>query len=167
MPEPAGRIASLSVKPRTAGEPGLPKQPVAALRVTAAGAEGDYNRYRAEKLQGDPDSAILLLTSDVLEALRQEGWTVAPGHLGENVLLEGIANTAFSPGRRVRIGAVLLEVSRACDPCSELYTLPYVGRARGPEFVRTLQGRRGWYARVLAEGTLRPGDQVRLESNPE
>jgi MOSC domain-containing protein YiiM len=43
-------------------------------------------------------------------------------------------------------------VSKACDPCTVLYNLPYVGVERGPEFLRVMMGRRGWYARVLQGG---------------
>jgi MOSC domain-containing protein YiiM len=152
-----GRVVSLSVKPETRGEAGLPKQVVASLLITPSGARGDFNRYRTQQLAGDPDSAILLLTEDILKTLHQEGWTIAPGDLGENVLLAGIAADQLRPGRRVRLGAALLEVTRPCHPCTELYLLPSIGRERGPEFVRTLQGRRGWYARVLEEGTVERG----------
>jgi MOSC domain-containing protein YiiM len=149
-----GRVASLSVKPETRGETGLPKQPVSSLQLTSAGAIGDFNRYRTVHLDGDPDSAVLLLTEDILQALRAEGWPVAAGHLGENVLLAEIPAAALDSGKQVRLGAALLEVTRACDPCTELYGLPYVGKDRGPEFVRTMHGRRGWYARVVNEGTV-------------
>lgn len=157
----SGRIASLSVKPEAPGEVGLPKRPVSSLAITPQGAQGDYNRYRTRTLRGDPDSALLLLTGDVLDALHREGWAVEPGHLGENVLLEGIANDGLAPGKRVALGnQVVVEVTRECEPCTELYELPYVGRARGPAFVRTLQHRRGWYARVVAAGTVARGDSA-------
>ena len=155
-------VASLSVKPKTADEPGLPKQVVSRLSITAAGAEGDYNRYRTRTLDSEPDSAILLLTQDILQQLNAEGWPVEPGHLGENVLLAGIANSQLGPGTQVRIGKALLEVSRACLPCTELYTLEYVGADRGPGLVKTLKGRRGWYARVLEGGTVTKGEAVTL-----
>lgn len=157
-----GRVAGLSVKPETPGEPGLPKSPAPLLRITAAGAGGDFNRYRTNELRGDPDSAILLLTEDILVSLRAEGWPVAPGDLGENVLLAGIPAAALEPGRRVRLGDVLLKVTRACVPCTELYQLSYVGSARGPEFIRAMRGRRGWYARVLSEGSIEPGAAVHV-----
>ena len=155
-------VASLSVKPRTADEPGLPKQPVDSLSISPEGAAGDYNRYRMQKLGGEADSAILLLTDDILQQLRAEGWPVGPGHLGENILLTGIANSALGPGIQVRIGTALLEVSRACLPCTELYTLSYVGESKGPSLVKTLKGRRGWYARVLEGGTVTQGQAVHL-----
>lgn len=157
-----GTVAGVSAKPKSGDEPGLPKRPVASLTLTAAGAGGDYNRYRTRTLHGDPDSAVLLLTEDILLSLRGEGWPVGAGDLGENVLLAGIGNDALAPGRRLRLGEALVEVTRACVPCSELYELPYVGADRGPRFLRTLQGRRGWYARVLGEGLVAPGDPARL-----
>ena len=157
-----GHVASLSVKPETAGEAGLPKRVVASVELGATGVAGDFNRYRTRTLQGDPDSAVLLLTEDILVALRGEGWPIAAGDLGENVLLQGIPATALATGRVVQLGAARVQVTRACDPCTELYLLPYVGAARGPQFVRTMQGRRGWYAKVLEAGPVAQGDPVQV-----
>lgn len=149
-----GRILRLNIKPETPGEYGLPKRAVPRLAVTSGGAEGDYNRYRATQMPGDQEQALLLLTEEVLEALRAEGWPVQPGDLGENVTLGGVPEAKLTPGVRLRLGAVELEISKACDPCTELYALPYVGTEKGPGFVRTLVGRRGWYARVRTAGQL-------------
>jgi MOSC domain-containing protein YiiM len=155
-------VIRLSVKPRTPGEHGLPKRAVPELRVTEAGAEGDYNDYRTRSQAGDPDQAILLLSDEVLRQLNAEGWPVRPGDLGENLTLGVVPESALSPGTRLGVGEVLLEVTHRCDPCTELYSLPYVGEARGPEFVRTTVNRRGWYARVLAAGVIRPDMPVTL-----
>lgn len=51
-------------------------------------------------------------------------------------------------------------ITRPCDPCSNLYLLPYVGERRGPEFMKTMLQRRGWYARVLTPGRVRRGDPI-------
>jgi len=153
-------LLRLSVKPRAPGEPGLPKHAVAELRVTEAGAAGDYNSYRMRTLAGDPDQAILLLTDAVLRQLNLEGWPVRPGDLGENLTLGGVAESDLRAGTRLQLGTVCLEVTHRCDPCTELYTLPYVGDARGPEFVRTTVDRRGWYARVVTPGIIRPDTPV-------
>ncbi|NOT08128.1 MAG: MOSC domain-containing protein [Gemmatimonadales bacterium] len=155
-----GKITRVSVKPKTAGERGLPKHAVPRARVTAAGVEGDYNTYRTEKVGGDPDLAILVLTDEVIAQLSKEGWPVAPGDLGENLTLAGVPESALGPGTRLVSGTVTLEISQACEPCTETHILPYVGKERAPEFVRTLLGRRGWYARVLTEGILAPGDPI-------
>lgn len=159
---PAGTVQRLSVKPKTPGERGLPKPEVPELRITAAGAEGDYNHYRTTKVKGDPNLAILVLTEEVLEGLRREGWPVQPGDLGENITLAGVPESSLKPGSRLTIGEVVLEVSEACDPCSETSVLPYVGKEKGPDFVRTLMGRRGWFARVLSGGTIANGAAVQV-----
>ena len=159
------KVLQLNVKPKKSGEYGLPKQPVAELRITATGAEGDYNHYRATKLKGDPDQAILLVTQEILSQLRTEGWPVEPGHLGENITLDQVPESELRPGTRVRVEEVLLEVTKPCDPCTELHSLPYVGARRGPEFVRTMVNRRGWYARVLIPGVVRVDAPVQIISS--
>jgi MOSC domain-containing protein YiiM len=58
-------------------------------------------------------------------------------------------------------------VSKACDPCTILYNLPYVGVERGPEFLRVMQGRRGWYARVLQGGTVRSNTPIEVTEPQE
>lgn len=159
-----GRILRMSVKPETPGEYGLPKRAVPSLRITTAGAEGDYNRYRAKRLAGDPDQAILLLTQEVLDQLRLEGWPVAAGDLGENLTLGGVIESSLVPGAQLTIGEVRLEITKPCEPCTELHALPYVGKARGTEFVKTMVDRRGWYARVLASGTVTLETPVQIAS---
>jgi MOSC domain-containing protein YiiM len=156
----AGHLLRLSVKPRIQGEHGLPKFAVDELRVTGDGAQGDYNNYRMRKLAGDPNQAILVLTDEIIRQLNAEGWPVRPGDLGENLTLGGVPEASLQAGTRLVLGEVCLELTLRCDPCTELYTLPYVGAERGPEFVRTLVDRRGWYARVISPGVLRPDTPV-------
>ncbi len=163
MPSQAvGRVHELHRKPETAGEVGLPKPTVLAVRVTRQGVEGDFNRFRHEKRKDDPGQALLLMALETLEELQTEGWPVRSGDLGENITTSGLPYSELLPGRRFRVGSVALEIVKACAPCKNLFTLPYVGEARGPEFVRLMKGRRGWYARVLREGRIRKGDTVHL-----
>lgn len=157
----AATVVGLFRKPEVPGEHGLPKSPVGEVRVTAAGVDGDYNRYRQEERRGDPDMALLLLTDETLDGLRRDGWPARPGDLGENILLRGLPDAAFAPDRRFALGAVEVEVSKACLPCTNLFALPYVGADRGPEFLRTVLHRRGWYARVRVSGSIRVGDPAR------
>jgi MOSC domain-containing protein YiiM len=151
-----GRVVQLHLKPREGRARGLPKRAVAHLTITPEGVQGDFNRWRTEKANGDPDQAVLLLSVEILAELQAEGWPVQAGELGENLTVADLPPGALQAGARVRVGEVVLEVSKACDPCTILYSLPYVGVARGPAFVRTLRGRRGWFARVLQGGTIRP-----------
>jgi sulfite oxidase len=157
-----GRIVQLNIKPRDGRSRGLPKRPVPEIFVTPEGVQGDFNRWRTEKAAGDPDQAVLLLSEETMAELRAEGWPVQPGDLGENLTVAGLPADTLRPGVRVRVGEVVLEVSKACDPCMILQTLPYVGLKRGPEFLRTMAGRRGWFARVLQGGTIRSDAAVEV-----
>lgn len=159
-------VERLSVKAKTPGEFGLPKRAVAELSVTAQGAEGDFNNYRAREMPGDLDQALLLMTREVLDTLRGEGWPVEAGDLGENITLAECPEASLKPGVQLRVGQVQLEVTKACDPCKETYILPYIGERKGPAFVRTLVGRRGWYARVLTPGKVSVGAPVEVRAVP-
>jgi MOSC domain-containing protein YiiM len=160
VPTTVGRILRLNRKSQTPGEHGLPKVAVPEARVTAAGVEGDYNVYRHDVKHDDPAMAVLIVPVETIREFNREGWPVRPGDLGENVTSEGIPYDAFAPGRRFRLGAVVVEVTKACTPCDNLYLLPYVGAARGPEFLRVTLDRRGWYAKVVADGVLRQDDPI-------
>jgi MOSC domain-containing protein YiiM len=137
---------------------------VPSLTITPTGVEGDFNRWRTEEANGDPDQAVLLLSEEILAALRAEGWPVEPGELGENLTVAGLPPDALQRGAQVCLGEVVLELSKPCDPCIVLYSLPYVGVERGPAFLRTLQGRRGWFARVVRGGMVRPDMAVEVRS---
>jgi MOSC domain-containing protein YiiM len=159
----SGLVHSLHVKPERPGERGLPKPSVEEIEIVEGGVRGDYNRYRHELLADEPTSAILLMPLEMLETLRSEGWPVSPGDLGENITTSGLAYDALQPGLLLSLGDASVRIARTCEPCDNLYLLPYVGKARGPEFVRTMLGRRGWYARVERTGRVRRGDPIRAE----
>jgi MOSC domain-containing protein YiiM len=159
---PTGRVLGLHRKPAVEGEHGLRKPDVREVSVTPHGVVGDFNRFREEAMGGAEDQALLVLPVETLQALNREGWPVRPGDLGENVTVEGIAYDALAPPHRVRLGEVTAAVTKACTPCDYLYSLPYVGTSRGPEFLKVMLNRRGWYARVLTPGTIRTGDPVEV-----
>jgi len=163
-PKAEGRVAEMHRKPERAGEHGLPKPSVAAARLTFAGVEGDFNRWRHETQHDDPGMAVLVLPRETIEQLNREGWPVRSGDLGENITTSGIAYEEFVPGRHFRAGEAVFEITKACTPCDNLYALPYVGTVRGPEFLQVMRGRRGWYARVVREGYVRAGDPLLPES---
>ena len=60
-------------------------------------------------------------------------------------------------------GEVVAEVAENDMPCRILGQLPYVGEDKQAEFIKTLVGRRGWYARVVEEGVVAVGDGVAVE----
>ena len=157
----SGLIYQLNVKPETPGQHGLPKQPVEEARVMVAGLQGDFNRYRTDKKGGSLDRAVLVLPWETLQGLQQEGWPVQPGDIGENITTNGVFYEALQLGQRYRLGtSAVVQIAEICNPCVNLALLDYVGQDRVTEFMRTLKGRRGWYAQVLEEGTVRRGDSI-------
>jgi MOSC domain-containing protein YiiM len=162
----AGTVVRLGAKPKAAGERGLPKPELGEAKISLGGIENDYNLYRQTQKGGDPDMALLLLPAETLDELRREGWPVRPGDLGENVTTSGISYESLRPPRRLRLGTVVAQTSRPCEPCDNLFLLPYVGRERGPSFLKVMLGRRGWFARVLVPGLVRKGDPIDLLDGP-
>ncbi len=158
----SGEVVRLGAKPRTPGQRGLPKPELLEATLTERGVEGDYNHYRETSRHGDPQMAILLMPVETLEELNAEGWPVRPGDLGENITTRGVPYAELAPPRRLRAGGAKLLTTKACDPCDNLYALPYVGAREGPRFLKTTLGRRGWFARVEVGGTVRRGDRIEL-----
>ncbi len=155
-----GRVHRINVKPETPGEEGLPKAPVEAAMARRRGLVGDFNRYRHEKQRDDPNAALLLMPLETLRELNEGGWPINPGDLGENLTTTGIPYLQFAPGRIYKVGEAEIQITKRCDPCTNLYLLPYVGERGGPSFLKVMKGRRGWYAEVLREGMIRRGDPV-------
>lgn len=157
----APRVRALHRKPETPGEHGLPKPEVPVARVTRRGMEGDFNRWRHETQSDNADMALLVLPMETIADLNREGWPIRPGDLGENITTEGIPYGELRPGRRFSVGSAEFEVTKACTPCDNLLLLPYVGAAKGKQFLATMIDRRGWYARVVRDGEIRTGDALR------
>jgi MOSC domain len=157
----AGRIYQINRKAETEGARGLPKTAIPEAHVSVKGIDGDFNRFRHEEKKDDARMALLIVPIETIEEFNREGWAVRPGDLGENVTSQGVGYHDFAPGGKFLLGEVEVEIVKPCDPCTNLYLLPYVGTDRGPEFLKVTLGRRGWYARVLKEGWIRRGDPIR------
>jgi uncharacterized protein (TIGR00251 family) len=140
---------------------GVPKLPVAEARITTEGVAGDHQRSRL--FHGGPDRAVCLFSLEVIQALQAEGHGIQPGSSGENLTVAGLNWRDVRPGVRLRIGSsVKLEVMSYTAPCKH-----NARWFRDGDFTRISQKHHpGWsrlYARVLAEGTVRPGDPVEIE----
>lgn len=153
-----GKVLHIHRKLKKPGEFGLLKPKVVQARITHNGIEGDYNDFRATKKNNDPDMALLLMPIEIINELNQEGWPVKAGDIGENIVTKGIRLNAFEKDKKLNIGSAKVQLSFECDPCYKLHSLPYIGKELGPEFIKTMIGRRGWYARVLETGNINVGD---------
>ena len=145
---------------------GLRKLSVSQLIVHTEGCEGDYNQYRTKHKCSTNDRAVSIMTKKLLDTLTSEGWgPVMPGDLGENITVDG--EITFQIGKVYSIGSVLLEITEDIETCNKLQYLPYVGREKRKDFLKALEHRRGWYAKVLSEGVIFPGDKVTEIANHE
>jgi len=103
------------------------KHAVPSFMLTAAGVTGDYNQYRSEVLRGAPERAVSILTTDILQALRREGWTgLGEGELGENVLVGEIPYEFFVVGGRYMLGSATIQITEPIQPCKNLCRLPFL-----------------------------------------
>ena len=158
------KIFQINKKPNIQGEPGLPKVSTQTAIVTKLGIQDDYNNFRSNKKGNDLNMAIMLLSYDIISQLNEEGWPVKSGDLGENIMLEGANYSVFAPKKQYKIGKVEIEISFVCDPCMTLQNLPYIGKKNINSFIKTLMGRRGWYAKVLKAGIIQKGDPLTIIS---
>jgi MOSC domain-containing protein YiiM len=74
--------------------------------------------------------------------------------LKENLLVDEDID-AFSSGDALHIGDTVLRLTFPCEPCSRLELVR-------PGLARAAFGQRGMLARVIAGGTVRPGDDIRI-----
>jgi len=154
------QVIQINVKPKTQREGGLPKTSIEKGVLTEAGFKGDYNRFRTNKKNSNPEMAVLVLPIETIHNLNKEGWPINQGDLGENLTISGITHSSFSSGCQYKIGKAVIETTMECEPCRGLSVLDYVGEKKANEFIKTLIGRRGWYAKVLQPGIIEPGDSI-------
>jgi MOSC domain-containing protein YiiM len=147
-------IVSLNVSPG-----GVPKVPVASAQVGVDGMEGDRQKHRM--FHGGPDRALCLYSVELIEALRAEGHPINPGATGENVTIGGIDWRDVTPGARLELGDVEIEITGYAVPCKSIQGA--FKDARSVRISHKLYP--GWsraYARVIRPGVLRVGDEVSL-----
>jgi len=139
---------------------GVPKLPVAEARVTRDGIVGDRQRYPV--FHGGPERAVSLYALEVIERVRAEGHPIEPGSTGENVTVAGVDWRLLAPGSRLAVGPeVVLEITGYAAPCATIKSSFADGR-----FKRISQkvnpGESRLYTRVLSEGRIAAGDEVRV-----
>ncbi len=113
---------------------------------------------------------VHLIHSELLDELKEKGFGVEPGMMGENITTSGIDLLSLSVGTHLKIGdQAIVELTGLRNPCSQLDDLiPGLMKAvldRGPdgELIR----KTGVMGIVLSGGEVRPGDRVSIEQSSE
>ncbi|MFL5311726.1 MAG: MOSC domain-containing protein [Myxococcales bacterium] len=134
-----------------------------AVRVRRENLEGDGQGNR--RWHGGPDMAVLAYPEEHYPRWRDElDWDGLPyGGFGENLTIAGTAEEAACLGDVWRAGTTVLQISEPRKPCRSIAR--FWGR---PGLLRLVErtGRNGFYLRVLEEGVVEAGQEVRLVDRP-
>ena len=142
---------------------GIRKSPVAG-RVALRGVNFDGDDQADRTVHGGPDKAVYAYAREDYEYWRDvEGIGTEPGLFGENLTVEGLDLSSTIVGERWSVGSTLLEVAQPRLPCYKLGV-----RLDDPRFVKRFlaAGRAGAYLRIVHEGDIASGDEVRIVSTP-
>lgn len=117
---------------------------------------------------GGLDQAVYAYASEDTEWWQEHladelAFPLGPGSLGENLTLRGVDVTHAVIGERWQVGGAVLQVTVPRIPCSTLASYWNVDRLPR-RFIRA--GRPGAYLRVLTEGPVAAGDEVRILDRP-
>src|SRR4051812_1643306 len=108
-----GRVESINTS-----RGGVPKRAVFEAFISGHGVSGDAQTNLQH--HGGPERAVVLYSLEVIRALQQEGHAIAPGTTGENLTLSGLDWSDVTPGCRLHVGGVLLEVTKFTTPCVKI-----------------------------------------------
>jgi hypothetical protein len=163
---------------RSAGHT-LIKPTVDIIRLLAGrGVEGDAHsgatvkhRSRVARDSSQPNlRQVHLIHAELHDTLREQGFAVSAGQMGENVTTRGVDLLGLPTGAHLHLGdAAIVEVTGLRNPCAQLDRIQpglmgaTLERAQDGSLVR----KAGIMAVVLAGGDIRPGDPIRVELPPD
>ncbi|WP_406487780.1 MOSC domain-containing protein [Streptomyces phaeochromogenes] len=138
------------------------------------GVEGDVHagvtvkhRFRMEK---DPSQVNLrqvhLIHEELFDEVREAGFEVAAGQLGENVTTRGIDLLGLPTGTLLRFGdEAVVEVTGLRNPCAQIdgFRKGLMKQVVGRDEDGTVRFRAGIMSVVVTGGVVRPGDPVEVE----
>jgi len=140
---------------------GIYKLPVyESVQITSLGIKEDF--IGNAKYHGGPDQAVYVYGMKDYEWWSTElGRTVEAGIFGENLTISELESAKFNIGDYLHVGAVTLQVAAPRIPCST-----FAKRMEDPKFVKRFRAaeRPGLYCRVIKEGIVTAGDEVRVEA---
>jgi MOSC domain-containing protein YiiM len=144
-------VVSIVYRPKGTGRPQDRYSRVPAERVKLVEFRG---------IQGDMKASattrqLNVMCAETLSELGAEGFRVAPGEMGEQIVVAGVAPEALVPGARLKLGGAVIEVVEPRTGCARFEMIQ--GKPRG-----LVRGRLGVIARVVGGGDLAVGDAVEV-----
>jgi len=112
---------------------------------------------------------VHLIHGELHDELRDAGFEVAPGEIGENITTRGVELLALPTGTRLHLGEdATVELTGLRNPCVQLdrfqagLMAAVLDRDAGGGLIR----KAGVMAIVVADGIVRPGDPIRVQLPP-
>jgi MOSC domain-containing protein YiiM len=140
------------------------KEPVAG-RVAVRGVSVEGDEQADLRVHGGPDKAVYAYAAGDTRYWEAElDRELGPGTFGENLTIEGLDVSGALVGERWEIGTTVLEVVQPRLPCFKLGI-----RMGDPGFLKTFAqaSRPGAYLRIVTEGEVGAGDEVRVVDRPD
>ena len=152
-----GTIGELDSSGRTISS-AFTKRPVAGrVRVHRLGVEGDEHAYEGH---GGEDGAVLVYSRDHYPFWRDLGVDIPEaGAFAENLTVEGLTEAEVRIGDTFQVGSCTVQVSEPRSPCYKIAAR--YGR-KDISIVVQDTGFTGYLMRVLEEGDVAAGDEMRL-----
>lgn len=162
--------ASVLAVSRSAGHAFSKKRALFVTLVAGLGVAGDAHagvtvKHRS-RVAVDPHQPNLrqvhLVQAELFDELRQKGFDIAPGDIGENITTAGIDLLGLPTGALIAIGTAVIEVTGLRNPCIQLdrfrpgLTRAVLDRDSAGRLVR----KAGIMGIVRAGGTVAPGDAI-------
>jgi MOSC domain-containing protein YiiM len=145
-----------------------------AIRLRAGlGVEGDahlgttvQHRSRVARDPTQPNlRQVHLVHAELFEELRATGFDIAPGQIGENVTTQGLDLLALPTGTQLVLGGdAVVELTGLRNPCVQLnrFRPGLMAAVLDRDADGNLIRKSGVMGIVLADGTVRPGDAIRV-----
>jgi MOSC domain-containing protein YiiM len=155
-----GTILQVNISPG-----GLPKRAIPEGFIGSLGIEGD--RHAHPQVHGGPRQAILIIASETVEELKERGYPLFYGAMGENLTTRGLAIRDIRIGDQIRAGRALIEITKPRGPCSALDVYGdnlkaevYDAKVKARDYTSPRWGMSGFYASVVEPGPVRAGDAI-------
>ena len=147
----SGAVVKIFITP--AG--GIMMQTVEQVEALAGcGLQGDRYCKRSGYWTGVDECEVTLIESEALEEIRTKaGISIENGEHRRNLVTRGVQLDSLH-GKRFQVGTAVLEYDRPRPPCG------YIESLTEPGMTRSLVGRGGICARVVASGTIRANDPI-------
>lgn len=132
---------------------GIPKISWPSAAVTFSGLWGDGHNHSKHNT---PLQAVCFQDEEILDDLRNEGFSVGPGATGENLTVRHLHVNRLEAGTVLEFsGGVVVELTKMRKPC-------YVLDAIHPLLKEAILGRCGFYGKVLREGRISIGETINI-----